>query len=292
MQWPWAHPPEPVEGARDVHVTVLAGYGLNCEAGTAAGFRMAGARADIVHVADLLDRGGSALHGTHILAFPGGFAFGDHIASGRVLANRLRFRIGDALARHVDDGGLVLGVCNGFQTLVKLGLLPALGRAGGDPIAPQQVSLVDNDRLGYRDAWVRLRIDRESPCVWTQGAALDLFETPSRHGEGKLVWPPEIGEALARDRLIPLRYADARGEPTEIWPDNPNGSPGGAAALCDPTGRVLGVMPHPEAFLYPENHPDFTVARARGGVEMPRAGAGLGLLQSGVRAALSRGRLT
>lgn len=284
-QGPWAQPLGPVPGAADVRALVLAGYGLNCEAETAAGLRMAGARAEVVHVADVLADGGAALDGARLLVFVGGFSFGDHIASGRVFANRLRFRLGDRLARFVDDGGLVLGICNGFQTIVKLGLLPALDRAPGQGLAPQQASLVHNDRLGYRDAWVRLRIDPESPCVFTRGSTGALLEVPSRHGEGKLVLASEAMRARVRaEHLVPVCYVDAEGRPTEAWPDNPNGSAGGFAGLCDATGRVFGLMPHPEAYLHPECHPRWIAQRDRGC--LPPVGQGLGILVNGVRAAL------
>jgi phosphoribosylformylglycinamidine synthase subunit PurQ / glutaminase len=282
----WREPPGPIAGADAVRVLVLSGYGLNCEAETAAGFRMTGARAEIVHTGALLEAGAAGLAGVHVLAFVGGFSFGDHIASGRVLANRMRARMAGALARYVDDGGLVIGICNGFQTITKLGLLPALDRAAGDPLADQQVSIVDNDRLGYRDQWVRLAFDPNSPCVFTRGASGAVLEVPSRHGEGKIVAAPDVRARIEAEHLVPLRYADASGAATDAWPDNPNGSEAGWAALCDRSGRVFGVMPHPEAFLHPESHPDFTMLRARG--LAPRVGDGLGLLASGVQAVLAR----
>jgi phosphoribosylformylglycinamidine synthase len=284
---PWVDPLDPIQGADAVRVLVLAGYGLNCEAETAAGFRMLGARADIVHVADVLAPGHPSIDAAHIIVFVGGFSFGDHIASGRVFANRVRYRAGERLARHVDDGGLVLGICNGFQTIIKLGLVPGLDRDAGDELAPQQATLVSNERLGYRNAWVRLRIDDASPCVFTRGSTGALLEVPSRHGEGKLVFAASIAQRVEADHLVPLRYADATGSPTERWPDNPNGSPGGAASLCDSTGRVFGLMPHPEAYLYPQNHPDW-IAQRDGG-RLPRRGYGLGILANGVRAAIEQG---
>jgi phosphoribosylformylglycinamidine synthase len=269
---------------RQVRVLVLTGYGLNCEDETCAGFGMLGARVDRVHVGDLLERGGAQLDGVHLLAFIGGFAFADHVASGRVYANRLRFRLGGRLARFVDDGGLALGMCNGFQTMTKLGLLPALDRRRADPLASQQVSLVSNDRLGYRDAWVRLSIDPASPCVFTRG--LSTLEVPSRHGEGKLVFMDDEQRArIEAAHLVPVRYVDQEGQATERWPDNPSGSPGGAAGLCDASGRIFGLMPHPEAYLYPENHPHQLAQRDAG--TLPLVGAGLHVLANGVRAAVS-----
>lgn len=264
--------------ARGLRVLVLTGYGLNCEAETAAGFRALGVQVDLRHVADALADGPDALAPYGLLAFIGGFSFGDHIASGRVLANRLRYRMGDRLQRFVADGGLCLGICNGFQTLVKLGLLP-----GGEPGLRQSVTLVHNDRLGYWDAWVRLAVDPASPCVFTRG--LGELELPSRHGEGKLVFADAAQRSALESRhQVPLRYVDARGQATEQWPDNPDGSPGGAAGLCDPSGRVFGLMPHPEAYLYPENHPRW-IAQREAGV-LPEHGLGLQLLANGVRAAL------
>ncbi len=268
-----------VAAARGLRVLVLTGYGLNCEAETSAGFAMLGAQVDQRHIADVLAAGPDVLAPYRLLAFVGGFSFGDHVASGRVLANRLRYRMGDRLLRFVADGGLCLGICNGFQTLVKLGLLP-----GGEPALRQSVSLVHNDRLGYWDAWVRLAVDPRSPCVFTRG--LTDIELPSRHGEGKLVY----GDAAQRAALeaghqVAMRYVDAHGQPTETWPDNPDGSPGGAAGLCDPSGRIFGLMPHPEAYLYPENHPRWIAQREAG--TLPQHGLGLQLLANGVRAAIA-----
>lgn len=276
---------------RDVRVLVLTGYGLNCEVETAAGFSRAGATVVSRHLHDVLDEAPTkdALSGYQILAFVGGFSFGDHIQSGRVYANRLRFRMGDALARFVDDGGLALGICNGFQTLVCLGLLPALGRVRGSGLAPQTAALVHNDRLGYFDTWVKLRVDEQSPCVWTRGLGQTL-ELPSRHGEGKLLFQDEATRQVIEDaHLIPVRYADAAGRPTEVWPANPNGSPGGAAGLCDATGRIFGLMPHPDAFLDPENHPDWIRRRdaREPGFGVEEAGMGQAIFDAGVRAVVS-----
>ncbi|MEZ4451208.1 MAG: phosphoribosylformylglycinamidine synthase subunit PurQ [Nannocystaceae bacterium] len=271
--------------ASDVRVLVLTGYGLNCEAETEAAFTRLGASVDVRHVADVIDDGEGALRAYRILAFIGGFSFGDHIASGRVYANRLRFRLGDRLARFIDDRGLAIGLCNGFQTLVKLGALPALDRVAGDGLARQSVTLMHNDRVGYRDAWVRLKADPASPCLWTAGLGEAIVEVPSRHGEGKLViGDPATAAAIDEGHLVPLRYVDAAGAPTEAWPENPSGSPGGAAALCDRSGRIFGMMPHPEAYLDPENHPRWRAQQLAG--TLPPFGLGLRILAGGVRAAI------
>ncbi|MCA9686900.1 MAG: phosphoribosylformylglycinamidine synthase subunit PurQ, partial [Myxococcales bacterium] len=233
------------QAAAGVRVLIPTGYGLNCEAETAAAFAMLGAQVELLHVADLLAEPGR-LAQARIVAFIGGFSFGDHVASGRIFANRLRFGIGDELARFVADGGLAIGMCNGFQVMVKLGLLPGLLDGDGkDPghLPPQRASVIGNERLGYRNGWVRMAVDPESPCVWTRG--LEWIESPSRHGEGKLVFADEdLHRQLAASHRIPVRYVDEQGQATEQWPANPNGSLDGAAGLCDRSGRVFGLMPH------------------------------------------------
>ncbi len=272
--------PEPADRAR-VRVLVLAGLGLNCELETECAFRRVGASCERVHLLDLLDHGtGKRLSDYHIVAFPGGFAFGDHLGAGFVFANKIRRRLYDDLVEFIGAGGLALGICNGFQTMARLGMLPGFD---GD-FRTQRVTLGPNDRLGYRDAWVRLAADPASPCLWTRG--LERLELPSRHGEGKLLaLDRATAERLEAERLVPLRYADARGRPTEDWPANPSGSPGGAAALCDPSGRLFGLMPHPDAFLYGFQHPLAWRESARAG----REGDGLAIFANGVDAALELG---
>ena len=171
-------------------VLILTGLGLNCEAETAAAFAMAGAQPDQVHLLDLLD--GTAkrkLADYPLLAFIGGFAFGDHLGAGSVFANKIRWRLYDDLLAFIAKGGLALGVCNGFQTMVRLGLLPGLD---GDFKTPR-ATLAPNDRPGYRDAWVTLGFDPASPCLWTRG--IDTMELPSRHGEGKFLADTAVSAA-------------------------------------------------------------------------------------------------
>lgn len=274
--------PSDADKARsEVRVLVLTGLGLNCEQETAQGFRMCGAQADLVHLSDMLERDPSHLATYQIVAMIGGFSFGDHIGGGVVYANRLRYRMFDALTRFVDDGGLMLGICNGFQTMVKLGLLPGLDGRYGD----QSVTLTANDRLGYRDAWVTVKADPASPCVWTRG--IDRMDLPARHGEGKFLARDEaLLERLQKQRLIAVRYVDEQGEPTQAWPANPNGSPDAVAGICDPTGRLFGLMPHPDAYLYGFSHPHWTRRKAEGGVSL--RGEGLRIFQNGVDHAANR----
>ena len=175
-------------------------------------------------------------------------------------------------------------MCNGFQTMVKLGILPARGRKTGDGLAPAQTSLIDNDRRGYRNAWVRMVGDADSPCVWTKGVG--DFECPSRHGEGKLIFESDdhLRRAWPRHTRCPCVTRTPRAQATEDWPANPNGSRQGAAALCDESGRIFGLMPHPEAYLYPENHPRWIAQRDEGA--LPPVGAGLRIFANGVAAAI------
>ena len=269
-------PSDDVQAARsEVRVLVLTGLGLNCEDETAQGFRMCGAQAELVHLSDMLAGERGKLADRHILAMVGGFAFGDHIAAGVVYANRLRYRLLDELLRFIHDGGLVLGICNGFQTMVKLGLLPGFD---GD-YGTQRATLTANDRLGYRDAWVTVKADPASPCVWTRG--FDTMDLPARHGEGKFIAQDEALQARLRyEHLVAVRYVDDAGVQTQQWPDNPNGSPDAVAGICDPTGRVFGLMPHPDAFLYGFHHPHWSRKKLEGTLE--ERGDGLRLFQNGV----------
>ncbi len=258
-----------------VRVLVLTGLGLNCEQETAQGFAMCGAQADLMHLSDMLEGLGRPLSDYHVLAMVGGFAFGDHLGGGVVYANRLRYRMRDDLLRFVADGGLILGICNGFQTMVKLGLLPGLD---GD-YSTQQATLSANDRLGYRNAWITVRADPSSPCVWTRG--IDSMDLPARHGEGKFV--TATGDVLSRlqdEHLVVVRYVDEQGEPTQQWPANPNGSPDAIAGICDPTGRLFGLMPHPDAYLYGHNHPQWPRKKLAGVLQ--ERGDGLRIFQNGV----------
>jgi phosphoribosylformylglycinamidine synthase len=262
-----------------VRVLVLQGLGLNCEVETETAFRRAGASPERVHLADLLDgRDGRRVADYHILAFPGGFAFADHMGAGFVFANRIRWRLYDDLVAFVEKGGLSLGICNGFQTMVRLGLLPGFD---GDYRTPR-ATLAPNHRIGYRNAWVALTFDPGSPCLWTRG--IHRMEVPSRHGEGVfLTETPEVRARLEAGRQIVARYAGPDGRPTESWPENPNGSPGGVAGICDPSGRLFGIMPHPDAHLLAVHHPLWTRRRLRG--PLAEEGEGMTIFRNGVDAA-------
>jgi len=235
-----------------VKALVLTGYGLNCDAETAHAFELAGASPTKVHINSLID-GSATLADYHILAFVGGFSWGDDHGAGVIQAVRLKTNIGNQILDFVDDGSLVLGICNGFQALVNLGLLPGFD----NDYVRRSVALTFNDCGNFRDDWVSLAVNAESPCVFTRG--MDRIDLPVRHGEGKFYAENDIIEKLIRQNQVVLRYATPAGRPADLrFPFNPNGSVDDIAGICDPTGRVFGLMPHPEAYNHFTNHPDWT----------------------------------
>lgn len=249
-------------------ILILTGYGLNCEAESAYAWERAGAAPRLAHLHDVIEDP-TPLREAEGLMLIGGFSFGDHLGSGLVFANRLRTRLRDELQAFLDKGRIVMGVCNGFQILTKLGLLPGLG---GDFFAPT-VSLQQNECGHFQNLWVRLAFDPHSPCIFTRG--LQPMDLPIRHGEGRLFAASKaILSVIERKKLAPCRYINpATGKPTQRFPYNPNGSVKAIAGLCDESGRIFGLMPHPEAYLFPENHPRWDFQRVRG--ELPENGAGL-----------------
>ncbi len=246
-----------MSGAGQPTAIVLRTAGTNCDLETLRALRLAGARTSHLHVDQLVARP-QLLDEADILAFPGGFSYGDDIASGRVLAARLRRRLWPALKRARDRGALMLGVCNGFQVLVQLGLLPGDDSGGDSPPAPT-TALVDNATGRFVDAWVRVRFERDSRCLWTKGLAEELAglgeaqrkeaaTLPIAHGEGRFVAHSEaVLDALEARGQVPIRYVD-----------NVNGSARSIAGVCDPSGRIFGLMPHPERFLEWSRHPRWT----------------------------------
>jgi phosphoribosylformylglycinamidine synthase subunit PurQ / glutaminase len=238
-------------------VLVLRAAGTNCDQETAEAFRRAGGRPDMLHVFRLFEAP-ERLHDYRILAIPGGFTYGDDVAAGAVLAAEMRARLLPDLKRFVEGGGLVLGICNGFQVLVKAGLLPALGGLGerGD------LTLTWNDSGRYEDRWVRLRVDTDLTPFFTKG---DVIDCPVAHAEGKIVVSdPSVVERLRAAGQVVVTYLGPQGEEAE-YPWNPNGSEAGIAGVCDPTGRVLGLMPHPERNIDPTHHPRWTREGETGG---------------------------
>ena len=231
---------------------VLYGYGLNCDWETQFALNKAGAEAVRVHTSDLLARP-AMLWDYHLLAVPGGFSWGDEHGAGVILALRLKLALGQALQEFVQAGRLVIAICNGFQVLVNLGLLPNLPGREGERL----VALIPNDCGNFRDAWVHLKVNPDSPCVFTRGLA--SLELPVRHGEGKFYAGAEVLSTLQSRGQIVLQYALPTGALAGgRFPANPNGSLLDIAGICDATGLVLGLMPHPEAHIAAFQHPAWT----------------------------------
>lgn len=266
--------------ANIVKSAVITGNGTNCEMEMAHACRLAGSEVvDILHISELLF-GEKRLDDYHFLNLPGGFLDGDDLGAAKAGANRILHavvagtseRLYDQFARFIASGKLILGVCNGFQLQVKLGLLPGLD---GD-YRTQTATLTYNDSGRFEDRWVHLKVNPASPCVFTAG--LDGLYLPVRHGEGKFVARDEavVGRLLA-EGLIVLQYCDPDySTPTMAYPANPNGSTLAIAGICDASGRIFGLMPHPEAYLHRTNHPRWCRE------SLPEEGMGLALFRNAI----------
>ena len=268
----------------NVRVAVLFGFGINCDRETAAVFDMVGGTSERLHVNHLV-QGNRSLEEFDILAVPGGFSFGDHLGSGRLLGNRLRFALREQLQKFVRSGKPIIGICNGFQALVKTGLLPGPENASLEPDLIQRASLTLNNTGRYEDRWVTLEFDSQSPCIWTKG--IQRIECPVRHGEGRFVMPTNTElDHLSSNHQLTVRYVDPS---TELgaglsddllpFPLSPNGSMRNIAGICDPTGLVFGLMPHPEAFYTMWLHPEHTSMKLN---EDEWEGAGLQIFRNAV----------
>ncbi len=267
--------------AKQVRAIVIAGNGTNCEREVAFACRQGGADvADIVHVAELLS-GRVRLDDYHFLNLAGGFLDGDDLGSAKAGANRLlnapvagsSEKLVDQVLRFIADGKLVMGVCNGFQLMVKMGLLPALDGSYGE----QSCTLTFNDGGRFEDRWTYLKVDPASPCIYTRG--LDGIYLPVRHGEGKFVAAsPQLLDTLEVKHLVPVVYSDPDyAGPIMEYPLNPNGSERAVAGVCDESGRLFGLMPHPEAYVHRTHHPRWTREP-----ELPEEGMGLWLYQNAI----------
>jgi phosphoribosylformylglycinamidine synthase I len=239
---------------------VLSGNGLNCEIETAHANRIVGFAVDIVHISALME-GARSIHDYDFLNLPGGFLDGDDLGAGKAQAVKWRYqlikdstnRFIDDLLKFVTDGKLIIGICNGFQLLTKTGLLPGTGNNH----QTQAVTLTFNDSGRFEDRWVHVTANRLSPCIFTKD--IDRIYLPVRHGEGKLVLGEGSSAAELNDKgHIVMQYCDENGMVTADFPYNPNGSAMSVAGLCDSSGRIFGLMPHPEAFVHYTQHPRWT----------------------------------
>ncbi|MCX5678108.1 MAG: phosphoribosylformylglycinamidine synthase I [Candidatus Omnitrophica bacterium] len=258
-----------------IRVIVLRTAGTNCDKETAFAFEEAGAESELVHINELT-RKEKSLDSYHIMAIPGGFTYGDDIASGKILANELKYKIGGPLRKFINSGKLIIGICNGFQVLVKAGLLPNL--AGDAQTIESTLTLNDSDK--FEDRWVYLKKvggrGAGAGCVWTEGID-KIIQLPVAHGEGKFI--PKDKNVLKRMKdkgLVVFEYVDSAGKRAP-YPYCPNGSIENIAGICDPSGRIFGLMPHPERHIRAYQHPSWTRNKKK------TDGDGFAIFKNGVR---------
>ena len=260
-----------------VRVLVLRTAGINCDQESCYAFELTGAHPDRIHVNRLIEKS-DLLDDYQILMIPGGFSYGDDIAAGRILANQLTGHLGEQLRRFVECDKLVLGICNGFQVLVKSGLLPAVDMAS-EPVhntvngVSRQATITHNDCGRFEDRWVYLQPATDKSVFISPHQRIYL---PIAHGEGKVCFSENaVLDRVKSSGQVAFRYVDEHGW-FGTYPINPNGSVDHIASLTDPTGRVLGMMPHPERFVHPTHHPHWT----RRKIEQPD---GLTIFQNAVK---------
>ncbi|MBM3233958.1 phosphoribosylformylglycinamidine synthase I [Candidatus Pacearchaeota archaeon] len=267
-----------------VKVCVSRTDGTNCDNETKHAFQLVGADAEIVHIKSLIKGYDPVLAKKvslldyDIWAIPGGFSHGDYIASGRVHAEDLKHFLGEQVNKFVASGKPIIGICNGFQVLVKYGLLPRF-----DTIEPpkQTTTLTYNDSGKFECRWVHLAKPKQDgeKCIWTKG--IERIDLPVAHGEGKFVAPDDLCKKLFLESQVVFQYVDNDGNPTQNHPENPNGSMYAIAGICDSSGLIFGLMPHPERYNHPLNHPLAQLQKARG--ELPERGLGLKIFENGVK---------
>lgn len=239
-------------------VIIVRGPGTNCDMETAHAFKEEGAQSEIVHI-NVLKKDPRMLETYSILAIPGGFTYGDDISAGKILANEMALFLKEALKDFVRRKKLIIGICNGFQVLVKTGILP-------DMDFSQKVTLTRNNSLKFEARWVSMRVEKD--CLWTAGMRRQVIMLPIAHGEGKFMASAPIVRRLENGGTVVLRYVTDKGKHGE-YPSNPNGSVNDIAGIVDSTGRVFGLMPHPERFFYETQHPFYHLQKARGITVVP-----------------------
>jgi len=259
---------------KKVKVIVLRTAGTNCDMETAYAFQLAGADTELVHINALVEKR-KTLDDYQILAIPGGFTYGDDVASGRILANELKSKLEDDLVRFISNNKPVIGICNGFQVLIKMGLLPRSGRSVGNGV---QATLTLNDSGRFDSRWVYLKKTCSEKCIWVKDFP-EVAAIPIAHAEGKFVPKTEtVLKDLQDNEQIVFRYTDKTGK-LFGRPYNPNGSIDDIAGICDTTGRVLGLMPHPERHISYLQHPNWR----RNLDKKNQMGIGLEIFKNGVK---------
>lgn len=255
---------------------IFSGYGLNCEEETQYAFQLAGARAEIVHINDLIDKR-KQLSDYQVLAVPGGFSYGDDTGSGNAYAGKLRNHLWSDVEMFLKKKGLIIGICNGFQILSNLGLLPAIGSRYGE----REIALIHNSSARYAVRWVDVQAENESP--WLRD--IDAFSVAIAHGEGKFYASEATLKQLQRKKLIALRYIKGAICRYQDLPANPNGATGDIAGITDETGRIFGLMPHPERAMFFTQLPNWPILKEqylRAGKPLPKHGPGLKIFQNAV----------
>lgn len=237
-----------------VKAVVLRVEGTNCDRETVEAFERVDADTDLVHVNEL-KRGLKNLEDYQILAIPGGFSYGDDVSAGILLANQLKHEIGEAIKIFINDDKLVLGICNGFQVLVRLGLLPGFNNESHNTLR-QESTLAVNDVGQFVDRWVRLKHENRGKCIFTSNFKSSVF-LPVAHAEGKFITTAKNLKRLDEQDQIIFKYVGPEGKYAG-YPWNPNGSLENIAGICDYTGLILGMMPHPERYLHKYMHPYWT----------------------------------
>lgn len=245
----------------NVKAIVLRAAGINCDMETTHALELAGAQAERIHINRVIDDP-AMLDGYQIMVFPGGFSYGDDVAAGKVLANQVVHHLSDILHKFIEDGKLVLGICNGFQVMIKTGIVPGLNGVGKLSLTDQTVTLTDNDSGKFEDRWVYLQPGTDR-CVFIDSKK--RLYLPIAHGEGKIVTDSEQTlNQVKQHGFVAFRYVDADGNKAG-FPVNPNGSQDSIAALTDSTGRAMGMMPHPERCVRWTQHPHWTRLKEREG---------------------------
>jgi len=253
-----------------VRVLVLRAPGTNCDGETAFAFQQAGATTSLCHINQLI-RHERRLSDYQVMVIPGGFTYGDDISAGRVLANELKFKMGEDISHFIEDGGLILGICNGFQVMAKAGILPDIHDQNAPPL-----TLTHNDSGKFECRWVHLKANKKSPCIFTKD--IEYMYLPVAHGEGKVM----TDVRGLREINAVLYYSDESGKTEVGYPYNPNGSMNSIAGVCDPTGRLFALMPHPERHIRFTQHPQWTRKKPR------VAGDGFAIFQNAVKWANSK----
>jgi len=258
---------------------ILTGYGINCEEEGAYVIEKAGGEAEVVHVNDLID-GHKKLDDYQMMYLPGGFSYGDDTGSGNAMANKIKNNLSEEILTFAKKDKLIIGICNGFQMLANLGLVPALDEKYGE----RTVALMHNKTARYDCRWVNLKMTSEK-CIWTKG--IDQIHVPIAHGEGNFYAEEEILERIKDQDQVVFKYVKEDGsEANGELPFNPNGALEDIAAICDESGRILGMMPHPERFHCFTNEDGWEKKKEkliREGKELPKDGAGLKLFKNAVQ---------